>query len=263
MGRTTISWGDGSGDNIYLDYNALEGTQTVTVSSDANSGSSSRTKTITFSTTGATPVTQTLTLVQAGYAPDLVIITRNNVAMMDNNVAVGYPDENVLYSLYDYTCDGTAATAINTGLTLFDGTYTTGWKLEFSATVLEIKPGTGDPSISCLIVGNEDTSTPWPGFFFAIRDGKFNGDLNLSSRNNFTENISLNDTITGSVVYTGSSNVITLNGNSHNVSGASRIHNWPMCIGGGPPSNQPNTWDSNRFAIVHFDYILVTKLVNA
>ena len=64
MGRTTISWGDGSGDNIYLDYNALEGTQTVTVSSDANSGSSSRTKTITFSTTGATPVTQTLTVIQ-------------------------------------------------------------------------------------------------------------------------------------------------------------------------------------------------------
>ena len=68
MARKTISWGDGSGDNIYLDYNASSGDQTVTVSSDANTGLSARTKTITFATTTGSPaVTQTLTLTQASH----------------------------------------------------------------------------------------------------------------------------------------------------------------------------------------------------
>lgn len=116
MGRTTISWGDGSGDNIYLDYNALEGTQTVTVSSDANSGSSSRTKTITFSTTGATPVTQTLTVIQeAGSTGDLIIITRNDVAISHNETALGYKGPVLPYTPLEYIeTDGVAY--ISTGI---------------------------------------------------------------------------------------------------------------------------------------------------
>lgn len=54
-----IAWGDGSGDKIYLTANALEGDQTVLVSSDANTGSA-RAKTITFSASGASPVTLTV-----------------------------------------------------------------------------------------------------------------------------------------------------------------------------------------------------------
>ena len=49
MATTTIPWGDGSGDNIYLTYDALEGDQTVLVSSDANTDWQSREKTVTFS----------------------------------------------------------------------------------------------------------------------------------------------------------------------------------------------------------------------
>ena len=65
MATTTIPWGDGSGDNIYLDYPSASGDQTVTVTSDANTGSA-RTKTVTFSATGATSVT--LTVIQAAGA---------------------------------------------------------------------------------------------------------------------------------------------------------------------------------------------------
>lgn len=64
MARTTIPWGDGSGDNIYLDYSEAEGDQSVLVSSDANGGSTSRTKSVTFSATGVSPVI--LTVNQAG-----------------------------------------------------------------------------------------------------------------------------------------------------------------------------------------------------
>lgn len=55
MATTTIPWGDGSGDNITLTYASGAGNQSVTVSSDANTGAA-RTKTVTFSATGVTPV---------------------------------------------------------------------------------------------------------------------------------------------------------------------------------------------------------------
>ena len=86
---TQISWGDGSSDKIYLSYTASEGNQTVTITSDAYTGYDSRTKDITFTATaGGTSVSKTLTVVQSG--KNITIITRNDVAMTENDVAVGY-----------------------------------------------------------------------------------------------------------------------------------------------------------------------------
>ena len=91
MAVTTIPWGDGSGDNIYLTYPSASGDQTVTVTSDANAGASSRSKNITFSVTaGQTTISRTLTVVQAA-SGDLIIITRNDVYPTYNDTAVGYP----------------------------------------------------------------------------------------------------------------------------------------------------------------------------
>ena len=86
---TQVSWNDGSGDKIYLSYSASEGNQTVTITSDAHTGYVNRTKDITFSATaGGTTISRTLTVVQSG--KDITIITRNDVAMTENDVAVGY-----------------------------------------------------------------------------------------------------------------------------------------------------------------------------
>lgn len=91
MAVTTIPWGDGSGDNIYLTYPSASGDQTVTVTSDANAGASSRSKNITFSVTaGQTTISRTLTVVQEAASGELTIITRNGVASMDNDTVVGY-----------------------------------------------------------------------------------------------------------------------------------------------------------------------------
>ena len=81
-----IAWGDGSGDKIYLTANALEGNQTVSVSSDANAGYTDRTKVVTFSASGVSPVS--LTVTQS--SKNIIIITRNDTAMAENDVAVGY-----------------------------------------------------------------------------------------------------------------------------------------------------------------------------
>ena len=86
---TQVEWGDGSGEKIYLSYSASEGNQTVSVTSDAHTGYVNRTKDINFSiTAGQTTITRTLTVVQQG--KDITIITRNDVAMTENDVAVGY-----------------------------------------------------------------------------------------------------------------------------------------------------------------------------
>lgn len=70
MATTTIPWGDGSGDNIYLTYSASQGDQTVLVSSDANTGSA-RSKVVTF-TSGVGNITQQLTVKQAAGGPQYV-----------------------------------------------------------------------------------------------------------------------------------------------------------------------------------------------
>lgn len=86
---TEIPWGDGSGDKIYLTRNASEGDQVVQVSSDAHSGYVSRTKDVTFSATaGGVTISRVLTILQQG--KDITIITRNDVAVTENDVAVGY-----------------------------------------------------------------------------------------------------------------------------------------------------------------------------
>ena len=59
MPTTTIPWGDGSGDNLYLTYPSASGDQSVSVTSDANTGGA-RSKVVTFSAVGVTPVTLTI-----------------------------------------------------------------------------------------------------------------------------------------------------------------------------------------------------------
>lgn len=62
MATTTIPWGDGSGGNIYLTYPSASGDQTVSVSSDANTGAA-RSKVVTF-TSGVGSIVRTLTVSQ-------------------------------------------------------------------------------------------------------------------------------------------------------------------------------------------------------
>lgn len=86
---TTVPWNDGTGESLYLTYGASEGNQTVTVTSDAHTGYIERTRDIMFSVTaGSTTISRTLTVRQTG--KDITIITRNDVASTENEVAVGY-----------------------------------------------------------------------------------------------------------------------------------------------------------------------------
>jgi len=86
---TEVPWNDGTGEKIYLTYGASEGNQTISVTSDAHTGYVNRTKDITFTVSaGGTTINRTLTVNQTG--KDITIITFSDVAMTQNEVAVGY-----------------------------------------------------------------------------------------------------------------------------------------------------------------------------
>ena len=68
MAITTIPWGDGSGDNIYLSAPSQTGDQTVSVTSDANTGAA-RSKVVTFTATGVSPVTLTVNQAAGAVTP--------------------------------------------------------------------------------------------------------------------------------------------------------------------------------------------------
>lgn len=88
MATTTIPWGDGSGDNIYLDYPAAAGDQTVAVSSDANTGAA-RTKVVTFSASGVSPVILTVEQAAGSIAPVFFeYLVGDGVAYVDTGIVL-------------------------------------------------------------------------------------------------------------------------------------------------------------------------------
>lgn len=74
MPITTIPWGDGSGDNIYLSAPSQTGDQSVSVTSDPNTGAA-RSKVVTFSAVGVSPVS--LTINQEAGTPQEVTLSVN------------------------------------------------------------------------------------------------------------------------------------------------------------------------------------------
>lgn len=85
MAITTIPWGDGSGDNIYLSAPSQTGDQSVSVTSDPNTGAA-RSKVVTFSASGVPSVTLTITQDGLPYTP-LTYIQTDGTAYIDTGIA--------------------------------------------------------------------------------------------------------------------------------------------------------------------------------
>ncbi len=95
MATTSIPWGDGSGDNLYLTYPSASGDQTVQVSSDANTGAA-RSKVVTF-TSGVGNIQRQLTINQAAGRQEHTITlnpssydTENYNWRTSSNISNGY-----------------------------------------------------------------------------------------------------------------------------------------------------------------------------
>lgn len=94
MAITTIPWGDGSGDNIYLSAPSQTGDQSVSVTSDPNGGAA-RSKVVTFSASGVSPVTLTITQDGLPYTP-LTYIQTDGTAYIDTGVSGSSPKSSEL-----------------------------------------------------------------------------------------------------------------------------------------------------------------------
>lgn len=92
MAITTIPWGDGSGDNIYLSAPSQTGDQSVSVTSDPNTGAA-RSKVVTFSASGVSPVS--LTINQEAGTPQEVITSLHPTSYDQND-----------YSYYSFSNPG-------------------------------------------------------------------------------------------------------------------------------------------------------------
>lgn len=84
MAKVTIPWGDGSGDNFYIDYTGVEGSSESLITSDINQTGVERRKTIVFRTTTSNVVTalQSETYLTVIQKTDSLV-----VAMFNNTVA--------------------------------------------------------------------------------------------------------------------------------------------------------------------------------
>ena len=94
MAITTIPWGDGSGDNIYLSAPSQTGDQSVSVTSDPNTGAA-RSKVVTFSAAGVPSVTLTITQDGLPYTP-LTYIQTDGTAYIDTGVPGSSPKSSEL-----------------------------------------------------------------------------------------------------------------------------------------------------------------------
>lgn len=97
--KTTIAWGDGSGDNFYVSFDpaTLPGTASVEVTSDPNYTGVQREKTVTFTTNApgvptASQVQRQLKVIQT--SDNLVIATwdaAQTVGLYGNTTKAGFP----------------------------------------------------------------------------------------------------------------------------------------------------------------------------
>lgn len=164
--------------------------------------------------------------------------------------------DGTIYSLRDYTCDGTAATAINTGRYLFDQTmYPTGWMISFDFTVGENNVAQGS-YLRC-----RNAASPYPGFGLRSNynnvsqmQAQINGSSKLISAaagtrhtvtiiNNLTNVVMSIDNGSDSISQSTPTNVIS-----------------PLVIGGELSNDTTQTWNTSRFGKIYIHSLIIKAL---
>ena len=141
------------------------------------------------------------------------------------------PTERPVYSLEDYTCDGTVNTFINTGIRLFSKRYTS-FRMELEYDDFDLINQTSQETISeCKFIQGAGTNLPG----FTIRASSEKDDVNKMNinfppglENTFYENAS---SARVSLYYDGVNNSVTVNGDTI-AFGGDVFHLNPVTIGG-------------------------------
>lgn len=166
-------------------------------------------------------------------------------------------DDSVIYKLQNYVCDGTANTAINTGLYLFDSSlYPTGWDIYFDFTV----ESGNQENASFLRCRN--SAQPYNGF--TVRRYSNNADslhIQVNSKQSTIRKYPLSGTRFIITVENPSSSgkykMLVDGGNALEDSVLSCIS--PLVIGGELSNDITQTWNNNRFAKITIHSLVITS----
>ena len=180
-----------------------------------------------------------------------MLVNNQGKALVVNGNALVVDDSNIIYQLYNYTCDGTEATAINTGIQLCNGDYST-FLVEFDFTINAMTPQN-----ACFFRCRHETkySNSWPGFGLRAPNDT-NVDLQI---NNQTKKVSadIGTRCIGTVTLSDGVVVVDCNGNS--VSSNLVTHSSPFVIGGELSNSANGTWNGSRFSNITIHSLIITS----
>lgn len=156
----------------------------------------------------------------------------------------------LLFKLENYTTDGTSNTAVNTGLSLFDGSYSE-FRIEFDFIINAATPAQGS-FIRC-----RDANSPWSGFCIRLYNTGSGVQVQANTAQANTTSSPVSVRCVGTILFNGnnlsvSAYVDGLNKSAY-CTGVST--NSPFTIGGELDSN--NEWKSDRFGQMTINYIRV------
>lgn len=162
------------------------------------------------------------------------------------------------YHLENLTTDGTAATAFDTGLKLFDGvSYPNGFRLE--ADFSFPNGGTELAGQHSYISDKAEEMSGWPGF--TLRHTYAAGSkMELTFKPVFSQNPVTSILPENHIVieYDGQTANVTINGREYTGTGAVPVHDYPLTLGG--TYNPVGTWIEDRFADVMIVSLTVSPL---
>lgn len=161
-------------------------------------------------------------------------------------------DSNIIYELYNHTCDGTAATAINTGIYLFDTTlYPNGWDIYFDFTIIE-HINDQESYLRC-----RNANQPWNGF--TIRQYNSTDYIRIQSDSASSTQISASEGTRHIVTIENTSKRVKINADNYKIeSGISTIIS-PLVIGGELSNDTTQTWNTTRFSKIIIHSLIITK----
>ena len=168
-------------------------------------------------------------------------------------------ESEVVYSNEQYTSDGTAGGALDTGIKLFDGSYPNGFRMVFDLDIPEqnLSVSGMHTYLTCM----DESGQTYPGFTlrhlsqngakgeFVFNDG-VRGQFNLSTHNH--------------IVLTFFGKTVSISVNNWRVGGSASVskHDYPLTIGGayGTYGNGIGEWKQDRFAACTISNMTIEKI---
>lgn len=162
------------------------------------------------------------------------------------NTPANSGDQGVTYTLSDHECAGDAATAVDTGIRLFDGSYPGGFRITADIDIPsdELSKNGMATWLSCM----SEAGSPWPGIMLrhsqsasaqgeaALNPGGGTGQFNIKESNHIV------------ITYTNKTLTLTVNGATRTFKASSEpSHAYPLTIGG-TYGTKPGEWKEGRFA---------------